>query len=283
MDFASETLVPSELSPSWAPSADFKLTRLARNFRSVQIMKRESHILIVGSISRNSFYGNEFDVVIKRMIDRMNTARDKLTGMGVWQQAIVGYLPRQPAPTTGDLIMLTARDTPAAQTSPGMKLVPPSKALAGADGPLKGNFVIDPFAEEGESIVDTEIKVTVWDAKGNKKQLLDSVEVTLKLGPNGIEEVGAEVAVLKRRIKNQMFFGLITKVDLSVKLEGTLKGIDIATAKNLVGGWAAEVKGSLEAELKIPKTSIVIKVEAVLGVDAAGQPVIGAKLEWEFD
>jgi hypothetical protein len=279
MDVATETLFPAEIAPEWAASADFKLVRLARKFRGAAIGKPESHILIMGALSRNSFVGHKPREAIQRMVDRMLTAREKLISFGVAEDSIIGYLPRRPAPSTGDSIAVTARDTAAPQILPGMRVVPPSQGRrTSEEDAAKGNVVIDPFSDEGPTI-DTEIEITVWDDKNNK--LKQSFEITLKIGAEGVEEVEGELTVIKTRIKNQAFFGLIKNVELSVKLSGSV-GVDLTSAERLLGNWAAELKGSLEFEIHVPSTSIVIKVEGTIGVDTEGNPVPGIQFKFEF-
>ena len=75
--------------------------------------------------------------------------------------------------------------------------------------------------------------------------------------------------------------GLVTKVELSVKLSGKLD-FDQSTAQRLVGPWSGQFKSSLEFDLKVPKTSIGVHVEATLGVDQAGKPVPGIQFSWDF-
>jgi hypothetical protein len=164
-----------------------------------------------------------------------------------------------------------------------LKLVPPSRALVdGGESGVKGNLVIDPFADEDDSVVGTEIAITVWDDKNNLRKFAEALEVNLKIGPNGVEEVGGELTAIRRRLKNQALFGIIRNVDLSVKVAGVLKGIDVATLRRVVGDWTADVKAELEFDLKIPKSAIVIKFKVKLGVDAAGQPSAGVEFVWEF-
>src|SRR5262249_25616091 len=127
---------------------------------------------------------------------------------------------------------------------------------------------------------DTQIEVTLWDDKGNKK-ILPAMKVTLNVGPNTIEEVGGELTLFRQKLKTQMFWGLVTKVQLSVKLSAKLD-FDHSTAQRLVGQWSAQLKSSLEFDLKVPKTSIGVHVEATLGVNQAGKPVPGIQFSVDF-
>jgi hypothetical protein len=283
MDVATETLYASESSGS----ASFKLVRLARTFRGVAITNLDAHITILGLVSPKSLLSADVDAVINRMVAWAVDVRDQLTSFGVYEKSIVGYLPVRTAPITEDILTLTARDTPRQNPFPGMRVIAPgdSAVKQGDDSPIKGQVIVDPFAQPqkvrpGRNL-DTQIEVTVWDDKGIGHKLPGPMKVTLNVGQNTIEEVGAELTLLKAKLKSQMFWGLITKVELSVKLSGKLD-FDQSTAQRLVGTWSAQLKSSLEFDLKVPKTSIGVHVEATLGVDQAGKPVPGIQFSWDF-
>ena len=277
MDFATETLFSDES----VGSNDFKLVRLARKFREVAITNLDAHITIVGYITRSSLLSEGVDGVIQRMVKWAADTRDKLTSFHVWEQSIVGYLPLQSAPIVDDILIVTAKDTPRANAFPGMRILPAEDAVKvqkDDDSPIKGQVVVDPFAKPGPvrpgRNVDTQIEVTLWDDKGIGRKLPGTMKVTLNVSQDKIEEVGAEWTAFKMKLKNQMFWGVVSKVELSIKLSAKLD-FDQSTAQKIVGTWSAQVKSSLEFDLKIPKTSIGIHVEATLGVDQAGKPVPG--------
>jgi hypothetical protein len=283
MDVATETLFAGE-APA---SADFKLVRLARQFRSVAMTNLDAHVMIVGSVSQKSLKTSDVDGVISRMIKWAADVRDELISFGVFDNAIVGFLPLQPAPTTDDILVVTARDTPRTNPFPGMRVIPASEAASASDddGPVKGQVLIDPFAKAnavrpGRNL-DTQIEVTVWDDKGNGKKLPGTLKVTLNVTPNAIEEVGAELTLFNQKLKSQMFWGAITKLEFSVKLSGKLD-FDQSTATRLVGQWSGQLKSSVEFDLKVPKTSIGVHVEGALTLDQAGKVAPGLQLSWDF-
>jgi len=294
MDVATETLCSNES----IELMNSKVGRLARQFRDVALNKSDAHITMVGYMSVSSVHDEGIEETTSRMVRWAVDMRDRLITFGVPNNLIVGYIPRQPVPSTDDILVLTLRDTPEpVNLFPGMRVISPADAASrrspdspsgaskeNADGPVKGQVVIDPFAKPGPfrpgRNVDTQIEVTVWESNGNRK-LLTGMKVTLNVGPNTIEEVGAELTLFKQKLKSQMFWGVITKVELSVKLSGKLD-FDQSTAQRLVGQWSAQLKSSLEFDLKVPKTSIGVHVEGSLGVDLSGKVVPGIQFSWDF-
>ena len=213
---------------------------------------------------------------------------------GVWEDAIVGYLPLHPAQIDPDLLVLTALDTRCSNLFNGTPVVSPGDALGRSDddSPIKGQVVVDPFSKAGPALpgrnIDTQIQVAFWEPGdtsllGNRSLMggRSSLEVTLNVGPDRVEEVGAEFGMLLAKLKDKTLYPVITKVQLSAKLEGKLD-FDQSTAQRVVGTWSGNVKLSLEADLKIPKTDISFHVEATLGVDQSGKVVPGIQVSWDF-
>jgi hypothetical protein len=295
MDVATETLCSNE-SISLMTS---KLGRLVVKFREVSLNKPDAHITMLGYMSSGSVADEGIEETSSRMVRWAIDMRDKLITLGVPSNLIAGYIPRQPVPTTDDLVVLTLRDAAEpVNLFPGMRVISPadaasrqspdssSKGTPEKESPIKGQVVIDPFAKPGPvrpgRNVDTQIEVTLWDSNsagiGRK---LPPMKVTLNVSQNSIEEVGGELTVFKQKLKSQMLWGAISKVELSVKLSGKLD-FDQSTAQHLIGQWSAQLKSSLEFDLKIPKTSIGVHVEGSLGVDQAGKVVPGLQFTWDF-
>jgi hypothetical protein len=276
---ADETSTETIYAQESLGSENLKLVRIARVQRGMAITNPAAHLAMVGCLASSSLIRDDagFQKEVERMIDRLIDLRGRLISFGVLPNSIIGYFPYQVAPITENLIVLTARNSAAKPLFPGYKLVAPSAvtAPAAADEGPKGQVIIDPFAERqpvrATRTLETQIEVTVWDDKGIGKKLPGPMKVTFNVGPNGFEEVGGELTLLKQKLKNQMFFGAINKVEISLKAEGKLD-FDKSTARRLIGDWGAKLKSSLEFEIKIPKTSITIGVEATLGVDQAGKP-----------
>ena len=137
MDVATETLYSREQDAT----AFFKMVRLARTFRKVLMTNPQANISIVGYLSKHSVDSNDLDTNLTRMSDRFKKTRDQLTSCGVLEKSIAGYLPLQAAPITEDLIVVTARDTPTRNLSPG-KLVPVGDNSIDEG---QGSIVVDPF------------------------------------------------------------------------------------------------------------------------------------------
>lgn len=278
-DSPTETLFPAE-SPG---ATDYKLVRFARAFRLAAITNPKLYVVETGVISQKHFLGEDLGPLIDNMVTRLQMVRDRLIDFGVWKDAIVGYFPLQRAPVIDDIIMVGVSDRPRTNMLPGLT-VSPDAAKASDDG-IKGQLVVDAFAKPGPvrpgRTVDTQIEVTLWDSNGNSKKLPGTMKVTLNVGPNAIEEVEGEFTAFKARLKSQMFWGVVTKVELSMKMS-TKIDFDQSTARRLIGNWSSQVKSSLEFDLRVPKTAITIHVEGTLGVDQGGQPVWGGKFSLDF-
>jgi hypothetical protein len=274
-DTATETLYPGESFGSH----NLKLVRLARTHRGMAITNPDAHIAMVGYLAGSHLLRDTkaFCVQVDRMIDQLVDVRDTLISLGILKTAIIGYFPYQVAPITANLIVLTARNARANPGFPGYSFVPPS-AVPGPefqdDGP-KGQVIINPFAEphavRASRTIETQLDITVWDDKGIGKKLPGPMKLSLSVGPNGLEEVGGELTLLKQKLRNHLLFGVLNKVVLSLKAEGTLD-FDTSTAHRLLGDWSAKLKSSLEFEIHIPRTALKIVVEGTLGVDQTGKP-----------
>jgi hypothetical protein len=274
-DTATETLYPGESFGSH----NLKLVRRARTYRGMAITHPDAHIAMVGYLAGSHLLRdtNAFRVQVDRMIDQLVDVRDTLVSLGIVKTALIGYFPYQVAPITANLIVLTARHTRANPVFPGYSFVPPSAVPGPAfqdDGP-KGLVIIDPFAEphavRANRTVETQLEITVWDDKGIGKKLPGPMKLSVSVGPNGFEEMGGELTLLKQQLRNQMLFGVLNKVVISLKAGGTLN-FDNSTAQRLMGDWSAKLKSSLEFDIHIPKTSLTIVVEGTLGVDHTGKP-----------
>jgi hypothetical protein len=279
MEIAKETLFEHEEQAS----SNFKLVRLARTFRAVAIKNLQAHIAIMGCISRNSFLGESPYKVIDDMITRVNDKRDTLIGCGVWEKSIFGFIPTQAAPITEDLIVVTAKDTPPSKKDlQGLKVVPPQDPVLQNDeddGPVEAGIVIDPFAEPS-SLVVTKLEAQLWDDKGIGKKL-PKFKLTLDVGATGIKEVGGELELFKQKLKEKYIWGSVAKVELNVTMGAKLQ-LDQDAANRIVLKWGGELKSSLEAEWKIPKTDLKLHVGAAIGVDTEGKPVKELELGVDF-
>jgi hypothetical protein len=245
-----------------------KLVRLARAYRETA-MTKPAHVALVGCVTRNSIVGNDVDGIVRGMVKKMVDARDRLIFLGVPKPAISGHLPLMPVPIVQNVVQCTVKDSALRDTFPGKRTGVPEKI--DTESAVSGKVVIDPFSDSEDKRqshhVATQIEVTIWDGKGNKSKLPASFSASLNVSPNGIHEVGAEFVFLKQKLKNQIFWGSVTNVELTIKLEGKLD-LDQQKAHQLFGRWSAELKSALSFELNLP---IKIKVELSIGLDAEGK------------
>jgi hypothetical protein len=277
-----ETLFPGEN----LATRDYKLTRLARTYRTWAIQK-ESHIAMVGCIAGTHLLREpaQFQKEVDRMIDFLIDARLRLIEFRVAGEKITGYFPYQIAPIAQSVIVATAHDSPAKPGFPGYRMVPPTAVTqpGGADAGPKGQFIIDPFAKkdnqsiQGSNLIHATVEVMIWDGNSSiGRKLPDPPMLTLKAGPSGLQEVGGELAIFKQRLFSYKF---ITKAEISVKIGGKVE-LD-EHQKGLIKKWGKDIKSSLSFEMKI---GIKLKIEASVGVDSEGKVTPGLLITiLEFD
>lgn len=158
----------------------------------------------------------------------------------------------------------------------------PSSTSSPAEKEEKGgvkaeaSVVVDPNAkpEPGSSrvgrTVETQIEVSYEESSGIRR-ILPKVSVTVHIGPNGLEELEAELTVFRQKLKPQILWGAVKNLTFSASLNPGVN-FDKSTANRLIPEFAAKVKAVLSADLGIPKTAIKIPVEASVYVDPLGKP-----------
>jgi outer membrane protein OmpA-like peptidoglycan-associated protein len=140
----------------------------------------------------------------------------------------------------------------------------------------EGSVVVDPNAkpEKGSSrvgrAVETQIEVSYQESTGNRR-ILPKFSVTLHVGPNGFEEVEAELTLIRQKLKSQILWGTAKNLTFSVSLNPGVN-FDKSTANRVIPDFSAKVKAALSADLGIPGTSIKIPVEASVYADPLGKP-----------
>jgi hypothetical protein len=143
MDIVAETIFGGENDQT----EFFKIVLVARAFRKTAINNTDAHIEVVGYVSPNSVAGGQGDAAFDRMVRRCRYVRDGLMTAGVWESAIVGLLPLQPAPVSDDLVVMTVKDTKWLNQCPGMRIVGPGDPAAANNSPTKGQVVVDPYVK----------------------------------------------------------------------------------------------------------------------------------------
>ena len=285
MDLPKETLFPSES----AGSLNFKLVRLAREFRRVLITEPQAHITMQGDIRRGSlmFLSDEaLERLLKDMVKRFTDARDRLIAFGVSEDAIFGYMPLRQATSADNVIVAFTSLTKipninelGPEFGPRTKIVPTSRVVGHTsdDDFVKGQIVIDPFAKADDppdppSHVETQIEITVWDKKplgGERVIFFKTLKVTLNVTPDRIDEIGAELSVVTLKLRDiaRHFKNAQVSVKVSPKLN-----VDISTQARIKKWTDSQVKLSLEFELG------GVQIEPTVGLDARGKPAVGLEL-----
>jgi hypothetical protein len=267
---ASETLYSGENYVS----EDFKITRLARQFRDLRITKKNAHVSVVGYMSsRLLLLSREIIAAERATVEALLwEKRGKLVYAGVAEDDIVVYEPYQLLPLEGRLIVLTAHESAPGPLFP--KRADTVRAIQPADPNSVANVVTEPKTKD--STRSAEIEITVWESESTKRK--HKVTTSFTVGPNRFEEAGAELTAVIGTIKRQ-HYGAIRNIEFSVKVEGGLEHEEDAM-KRVIGEWALKAKASLAAELElhIPHTSIKATVEISLYADSEGKPGAALKI-----
>jgi hypothetical protein len=285
MDLPKETLFPSESGGS----LNFKLVRLAREFRRVLITEPQAHIMMQGDIRRGSlmFLSDEqLERLLKDMVKRFTDARDRLIAFGVSEDAIFGYMPLRQATSADNVIVVFTSlakfpsiNELGPEFGPRTKIVPVSGVVGHTsdDDFVKGQIVIDPFAKADDppdppSHVETQIEITVWDKNplgGGRIIFFKTLKVTLNVTPDRIDEIGADLSVVTLKLREiaKHFKNAQVSVKISPKLD-----VDISTLARIKKWTDSQVKLSLEFELG------GVQFEPTIGVDARGHAAVGLEM-----
>lgn len=277
-------------------SENLKLVRLVRHVRGLMIKNRQAHVAVEGYFGRDAMT-LEPTVAEKERFTLEGwqwEKRNKLISFGLPEPNIVVYVPFQvKSDADGRTVRLTAYETAPKPAFPRQGNNLPT--IQPFSPSVSASVVIDPKSrqEEGSNRasrhVETQVEVTVWDDKGNKKiGFLPKSKVTLSVGPNGIEEVGGELTAFKLKLKalnldEKFKWGFISKVEIAFKVEGSMN-LDKSTAERLFREWKGKLKAALSFELKIPGTSLKLPIEVAPYVDSEGKPGVGLQFTlFEFD
>ena len=282
MEIASENLFPDESDAS----EDLKLVRLARAFRLAAMTKPQSSVMLIGLLSHKLTDPASANAMIGALVVRMRRAKDKLISFGVFNEVISGYVPLVQAPVVADVVVVTARDEPGSNPYKGIDfytlddVISDSVATPDPTQVVTAKGVVDPFDDGGASMV-VQLEISVFDALGTKSRLPGETKFTMKIEQNTLKEVGLEWTPLKAELRKKMFWGTIQKVEISATIAAK-SDMTKVSVQNMFGKWSNETKASLEADVKIPKTSIKIHVEGSLKTDFAGKPKAGVEFSWDF-
>ena len=290
MDIATANLFPDESDGS----EDFKLVKVARECRASQMKNPKSGVLMIGMLHSRLTTANA-NAIMSAMVTRMRRARGKLISFGLFDKDIGGFIPLIQAPIIDDIITVTARDIPPDNPYKGFDFCSVDDIVNNAAAPddpdkiVTAKTVLDPFDDDGGATITTQIEVSVFEATGIKRKLPGEYKFTMKLAPGDevsaakVKEMALEITPIKTTLKNQLAWGIIQKVEFSATVSGKTEAkIDNGKVKRLFDNFSTEVKASLEADVKIPRSSVKIHVEGSLKSDLVGKPKAGLEFSWDF-
>jgi hypothetical protein len=209
------------------------------------------------------------------MRQRQTAVRNILLQQGVPSQAMIVDIPVNSEKWSGCIdVTFGSLDSvvpnipvPSSGSSPGKAASQPSESDSFE---VEAGIVFDPT--EG---IQASAEVTYRDPNGNRK-ILQPFKFYLTVGSKGLEEVGTELMIYKKKIKNQLFWAAIKEVYFKVKFDAKVK-FEKEDARDTLGDWAAKFKAGLSADVGIPRSSIKIPVAAWVYVDQGGHPGAGAE------
>lgn len=276
MAIATETIYWSDSDGA----RTMKLVRAARALRMAAITDPGVYIIMIGLFPKSS--GSDFaNAARAHCVKAMREARDSLVAFGVWENAIDGYIPYQEAPTTQFVYTVTvdtgARKNPfpslesmsidEAQATPG-----PGGGGGGEPSPVKRKFVIDPFDEHGVAL-KAQLELDITDATGRRLNLPGEFAATFEIVNGRLKEVGVEWTAVQRKLKDRIARGAIRNIEISISLSGKAE-MSESQARQIFGGWGAEAKATLGADLHIKSTKIRVELGAKAETGEGPGPVL---------
>jgi hypothetical protein len=276
VEIAKETILWSDRHPS----LDFKLARLARNFRSAAMSKSNVHLVMAGAFPLST--ASQFSNYTKsKYIEWMCDARDVLVSLNVSERSIIGYVPLQEAPITEFFFVASVIDH--WPVNPYSHLLVISRdelrereqkqATGESDDDKPVTFVVDPFTKAEDSptgdtarTLKAQLEINIIDATGAPINAPGEFKVTLELKANKLKEVGLEWSLVEKKIVDRALRGRISNVKFNFTVAGKLDMTDVA-AKKLFGDWSAEAKASVEADLQMKGSSNKLHVSVGVKMD----------------
>jgi hypothetical protein len=273
----SETIYPGDGASA---SLDFKLVRVARDFRSEQLMTMRSDV----ELRMHGYHTSELtggsegarldrQRVLRLMADIVERLKAlQVPGAAIYHGGVVGSSNR-----AGEIDLYSGRKIDL--TLPFMPSLGDAPGGGGGSGggppgaPAGGGKPNLPYAE-GSVVVDPKDKTVVtqvqlsYDVPG-KPATIKTVSVVFKIDERGeLSEVGGELKALGIELKESLARGVITKVGVAAKAELVYK-----TDKGKV---EAKLKAVLSATLNVPGTKLSFDVDVAPYVGTPGKPPEGA-------
>jgi len=244
-----------------------KLVRIAREHRAKTMGPNGGgHITISGFLRGGLLELTEQSraMIQDQLRNRMAEKRDILVGLGVLPLDIVMLEPDQYLPITQHLIVITTEAAPRGITVPAVPYNGgPLRPGTGPHdkGPVQPSRVFQKTQDGTEAV---EVEVKVWDAE--HRVWLSEGTVSAKIGPNGLQEGGAEITALvqKARARGQG--------NRAFEFEFAIKGSTAISAGEKTE-WEAKVKKAIT--IKLPSG---VKLEGSVSIDQHGVPGLGLKI-----
>ncbi|MBL8587856.1 MAG: hypothetical protein JNK46_04950 [Methylobacteriaceae bacterium] len=275
MAIATETIYWSDSDGA----RTMKLVRAARALRMAAITDPGVYIIMIGLFPKSS--GSDFaNAARAHYVKAMREARDSLVAFGVWENAIDGYIPYQEAPTTQFVYTVTVDTGVRKNPFPTLESTTLEEAQASSGGggggeseaAVKRKFVIDPFDEHGVAL-KAQLELDITDATGRRLNLPGEFAATFEIVNGRLKEVGVEWTAVQRKLKDRIARGAIRNVVISISLSGKAE-MSESQARQIFGGWGAEAKATLGADLHIKSTKIRVELGAKAETGEGPGPVL---------
>jgi hypothetical protein len=253
----SETIFPGD---SESASLDYKLVRIARDFRSEQLMSMRSTIeLRMYGFHRTEMSGSEAarldrQRVLRQMADIAERLKAlQVPGAAIYHGGVMGSSTR-----AGEIDLYSGKKIDITLPFSPILPIPPGDGAAGGSSPPPGGKPNLPYAE-GSLVVDPKDKTLVtqvqltYDEPG-KPATIKTVSVVFTIDERGeLSEVGGELKALSRELVDSFARGVITEVGIAAKAELVYKTDE--------GKVAAKLKAVLSATFNIPGTKLSFDIE----------------------
>jgi hypothetical protein len=295
MSSDTEFLYPGESSGS----ESLKVVRLARRVREMRIKEPRAHVAVVGLLSSKILFytTDEMENVRGAMKDMLWSARMKLFGCGLGEDAVRVYVPYKcvPIESPGQVVLYALNFAPRPAAPYMWDRQPKIQAAVRPELEASFNMEYDTKAREEDekhnptSYLTCQVEVAIWDAKTNVRriQAMPGAKLSLKVGANSVEEVTGELTALKLRLRDlklgdKIMWGSVSKVEIAFKGEAGVefvRHIDKDRVEGLFRKWQAKMKITLAVDLQIPGTNIKLPIEISPYIDNEGKAGVQFQLK----
>lgn len=274
-----QTLFPSD---STALQSN-KLVLIAFALKQQSMSNPKAEIDVRGYVASEMAYGDEYGGIKTKdvraaMQRRINFVRDTLKHIGVAEDKIWVTGTAYSLNRGGEIDVLVRDGKSSFILPPYPPVVTPSSTgepSSSREQWLDSGAEINVDPKKGE--ITAEVSLSYQEPTGTRK-VLPGISLKFGIGKDGtLNEVGAELVLLKQKLAKQVFWGAVKNVKIAVKAVGFAE-LEKNESDRVEIKLHAKIKAVLSADVPLPGTTVKIPVELALYVDAAGKVGVAAQV-----